>query len=570
MCGIAGIIDWCSPPEELIQQAKSMSNRIRHRGPDASAEWTDIGVAIAHRRLALIDIENGVQPHQSNDKRYVMTYNGEVYNFRELRAELQEKYHFKTDCDTEVVLAAYIEWGINCLPMLNGMFSFFIWDRHEQRGVAARDQLGVKPFLYRYDNGVFRFASEAKALVGEAPKAEAESILEYLIAPCFSGVERSPFQGVKILQPGHAIEVTRKGVTIRKWIDTFNQSSFSKGKPALSRIISDSVKRSLVSDRPVASYLSGGFDSTLITAIAKPQEAFSIRFENQESFNDARSRIVVSDDEPYARLAAKELGVPLTVVNVEDSTLEERIRRISRNNDLLPAWEQEIAQDALASIASKRFRAVLVGDAADETHYGYHFLLDEECCKTPKNLFTRFSTPPISSKYLKNPTEHFNDKYTALIRESGHQDIHAATSYLIVKRWLPRLLHNGDIHAMAYGLEARVPFADTKLVSIAQQVSPSHGMDKSCLKDSTHGLIPSAIHSRKKSALPKSPFGWKVYRQILKRELNSFGDVFSDFLIMDDVIKLIKSETPSEQDQSLLFRLCCLGYWFLHYNVRLR
>ena len=547
-----------------------MSHRIRHRGPDDSAEWGDIGIALAHRRLALIDIENGTQPHHSNDKRYIITYNGEIYNFRELRAELKDKYRFQTDCDTEVVLAAYIEWGIDCLPKLNGMFSFFIWDRFKRKGFAARDQLGVKPFLYRSDNGVFRFASEAKALIDDAPKADAESILEYLIAPCFSGVERSPFESVEIMQPGHAIEVTGEGIISRQWIDVFHQSEFSVNKPDLSRIISDAVKRSLVSDRPVASYLSGGFDSTLITAIAKPQEAFSIRFENQDSFNDAQSRIVISDDEPYARLAAKELGTSLTVVNVEDSTLEERIKRISINNDLLPAWEQEIAQDALALIASKRFRAVLVGDAADETHYGYHFLLDKECCKTPANLFTRFSTPPISSKHLKNPTAYFNDKYTGLIRQSDHQDIHAATTYLIVKRWLPRLLHNGDIHAMAHGLEARVPFADTELVSIAQRISPQNGMDKSCLKDSTHGLIPAAIHSRRKSALPKSPFGWQVYRQILERELNSFEAVFNEFLSMDDIIKLIKSGMPSEQNQSLLFRLCCLGYWSRHYNVRLR
>lgn len=568
MCGIAGIVDWDSPQEDLVRKVSSMSYRIRHRGPDGSGMWSDSGISLAHRRLALLDIENGHQPHRSSDGRYLITYNGEVYNFRELRAELKD-YAFRTDCDTEVVLAAYIQWGTACLPKLNGMFSFFIWDRKRQEGFAARDRLGVKPFVYRRDDGTFQFASEAKALVNDSPKVDPEAILEYLVAPCFSGVERSPFKDIRILQPGHAIKVSRAAIRTEKWIDVFDQPTSSEHQPDLRKTVSAAIERSLISDRPVATYLSGGFDSTLITAIAKPKETFSIQFENQNAFDEARSRIVISDDEPYARLAAELLGIPLTVVKVQDTSLRERMKRIAQNNDLLPAWEQEVAQDALAELASRSFRAIMVGDAADETHYGYHFLLDEECCQRPANLFTRFSKVSIQKKLLKDPVQYFDAKYKRLIKESGHSDMHSATTYLIVKRWLPRLLHNGDIHAMAYGLEARVPFADTELIAIAQSISPKTGMDKSCLRDSVKGLMPEAIRTRQKSALPKSPMGWLEYQRTLREELNSFGDYFNGFLEMDSIIKLVGLDSPSEQDQSLMFRLCCLGYWFKHYNVTL-
>jgi len=213
----------------------------------------------------------------------VIVYNGEVYNFRELRSELSGGFH--TDCDTEVVLRAYQEWGPSCLKRFNGMFAFFIWDRFDKVGFAARDSLGVKPFLYTHEEGAFRFASEAKALIDSSPKIDTESILEYIVAPCFSGVETSPFKGVEILSPGHCMTITESEVRTEQWCHMFGNDSYSVSPPDLREAMVNAVSSTMVADVAVGSYLSGGFDSTLITALAKPDRAFSVSFEDQELFD---------------------------------------------------------------------------------------------------------------------------------------------------------------------------------------------------------------------------------------------------------------------------------------------
>jgi asparagine synthase (glutamine-hydrolysing) len=340
-----------------------------------------------------------------------------------------------------------------------------------------------------------------------------------------------------------------------------------------------------VADVPVGAYLSGGFDSTLVTSLAHREagdslQAFSIRFENQECIDHGRSMIVISNDEPFAIQAAREIGTTLSFTSVADASLAENLDRIARVNDALPAWEQEIAQSALAADASQFFRAILVGDAADETHYGYHFLLDPDICREPARIFQRLFGAPIHPRHLPDPVRHFNEKYLRLIERGGHRwstpdQRTAAMTYLIVKRWLPRLLHNGDIHSMAHGLEARVPFADRDLLALSQRIHPGHGfhngVEKWILRRAARGMLPESIRRRTKSALPKAPNGGTLYRRLLMQSLPESGDMLSEILEMDRLRTLLESDAlPTESEQSLYFRLYCLGRWFNHYQVTWR
>jgi len=263
---------------------------------------------------------------------------------------------------------------------------------------------------------------------------------------------------------------------------------------------------------------------------------------------------VISDDLPFATYAAHELGIQHELVTISQDSLSDRLKRIALQNDLLPAWEQEIAQDALACAASNKYKAILVGDAADETHYGYHFLLN---ARSPAEIISNLSWAPIHKSHLSRPVAYFNEKYQS--------QFNSLTS-LIVKRWLPRLLHNGDIHAMASGLETRVPFADIELLKLAERIDPQSGANKAALRSSSRGLLPEKIRTRKKSALPKAPHGGRVYQKILESQ---FLDIAEHWLDMDTFSRSLKKPLLTEPEQALMFRLAALGHWVEHYNVSL-
>lgn len=585
MCGIAGIVRYGEPADEA--RVARMRRALAHRGPDGSG-LVHLGAAcLAHTRLALVDLAGGAQPMRSSDGRYAITYNGEVYNHRELRAELDGRFRFRSACDAEVVLAAFAVWGEAALARLNGMFAFFVWDAELERGFAARDRLGVKPFAYTFLDGEFAFASEAKALVAAGcapPRAHAESILEYLAAPCFSGVEHSMFDAIDYLQAGERLRVSRAGVERARWWDwslaADGGADAGAHVEALRPRVAQAVSRALRADVPVGLYLSGGLDSTLIAALAARElrpRAFTVEFEDQGGYDYARSTIVGSDDRPFAALAAEALGLEREVCAVERAGLGRDLGALAIINDALPAWEQEFAQHHLARAAARRCKAILVGDAADETHWGYHFLLDDAATRDPGGILERFGAAPIRRDRLADPIAHFAAKYRALIDGAGGRwdtapERRRSTTWLIVKRWLARLLHNGDIHAMAHSLEARVPFADVELLDAAERVPPEVGLrggvEKWALREAARGLVPEAIRARKKSALPKDQRAQAIYQREARAVLDESPLVaeYADRAALRPLLDPARALTEAER--AGLFRVAALGRWALHYGVR--
>ncbi len=593
MCAIAGQIDWSRPADESV--VERMLRTQAHRGPDGSARWAKAGACVGANRLALVDRAGGGQPMVSPDGRYVLVYNGEIYNHAELRTELAGLWPFTTRSDTELLLAALLHWGEAALVRLNGMFSFFLWDSREARGWGARDRLGVKPFVYQWrqseEGGQLRFASEAKALVavdGARPRAHAESILEYLVAPMFSGVEHSMFEGIEHLGAGQLLRVEQGRIETRRWWSIAVPAEADQNDPPsideLRAGVITAVTRTLIADVPLGVYLSGGLDSSLIAAIAVGVQrqcidrAFTVAFSGQAEIDYRRSRIVLSDDEPFAALAANALDLRRQVCPA-NGDLSASLRTLAVVNDALPAWEQELALHHLAHAAGAHVKAVLVGDAADETHWGYHFLLDDEATQSPAAIVRRFGSAPIAKERLADPVAHFAARYQEAAERDGHRwqtvdERRRATTHLIVTRWLGRLLHNGDIHAMSASVEARVPFADIDLLALAARVPPSLGLrsgqEKWALRAAARDLVPEAIRQRRKSALPKDqrPEVELIFRSQARRALAVAHPLLASYLDVPAVERLVDAPGRlDEAERAVLFRVIALGHWAEHYGV---
>lgn len=581
MCGIGGFVDFSRPGSSFAAELPRLLASLRHRGPDAQGMAFLSHAALASARLALLDKAGGAQPWRSREGRFTLVYNGEIWNHLELRQELPD-HPYQSHCDTETLLAAWRHWGEACLPRLGGMFAFFLWDEERQEGWAARDLLGIKPLVFARREQGWVFASEAKALLPwlpGRPRLRRQALLEYLVAPCFSGVETPIFAGLEYLPPGHLLRIDRAGIELRRW-GRFDLAQAEVQDPLLATELHDRLARAAAlasrADATVGIFLSGGLDSTGLAALVRHREerrlpAYTIRFEGQQQFDYRRSRIVVSDDSPFAALAARELDLPHTVVEVPRQQLAADLEQLARINDALPAWEQELALFHLARVASRDCKAVLLGDAADETHWGYHFLLDEEAVSAPAAILRRFAEAPIRREVLADPPAAWGEHYHALCREQGFEfgplrECRLATAQLIVSRWLPRLLHNSDIYTMAFGLEGRVPFGDPQLLALAARVDPGLGLrggeEKYLLRRALANVVPAAILARRKSALPKDQETAAVYQQEAARQLREGPELYAGLLDLPAVLALLEPRRQlAEHQRALLFRLICLGHF---------
>lgn len=570
MCGIGGII---AQEPELEPIARVLMSSMLHRGPDHQATATAEGAAFAHTRLALIDDEGGRQPMQRGP--WTIVYNGEVYNHAQLRAQLREHWDFRTRSDTEVVLAAYSVWGPSALPRLNGMFSFLIFHAPSQTAFAARDRLGIKPFVFAHEQQRFLFASEAKALLKTGlikAKLDDEAVQEYFLAPCFSGVERPVFAGLRYLPPGSWLRYTPRELTVRRWwrpkLATRALAEPQALQAALRKHLQRAVSRALVSDHPIGAYLSGGLDSTSLVALMPTPTCFTIHFEGQSAFDYARAKIVISDDTPFAEEAARALNLRWAIVPAPQRDHLPALRTLAQTNDFLPAFEQELTQHYLAKAAAQHFKAVVVGDAADETHCGYHFLLSKTANQDFRTLLSQFV--PFDPERLG----HLAQKYTSLVEslDCDPKDRVRATTYLILERWLPRLLQNGDIHSMRHSLEQRVPFADSELLdlalSIPAELAYRNGVEKSLLREAVRGLIPESIRRRRKSALPKDQGPTHLYQRALGDLLEDRPECLRAYLPLEPLRKLARPELLlSEAERGLVFRALCFDHFRAHYGV---
>lgn len=497
MCGVAGFVNLNGNPAEPVL-LRRMTDAIIHRGPDGEGIFTDGGLGLGHRRLAIIDLSAaGRQPMQTSDGRFVLSYNGEVYNFQELRTELQAMgYQFRSRTDSEVVLYAWAAWGAKALDRFNGMFAFAIWDRQEQELVLARDRHGIKPLYYAELPQMLLFGSEVKAMLAHpAMRAELdpEALLEYMTFQNFFA-DRTLFQGVKLLPAGSwlTLKVGIKKVAVQRYWD-YAFTEPSKAEPLdqyaeeLDRLFLQAVRRQLVSDVPVSAYLSGGMDSGSITAIAARQignlRTFTIGFDMHSA-----SGIELGFDE---RDAAEHMSYLFKTEHYEmvlkAGDMERVLPRMVWHLEE-PRVGQSYPNFFAAQLASKFGKVVLAGTGGDELFGGYpwryyravvnddfeHYI-DKYYAYWQRlipNTVIRNVFQPIWPKVEKVWTRDiFRDVFSSHAASlTRAEDYINHSLYFEAKTFLHGLLVVEDKLSMAHSLETRVPFLDNDLVNFAMRM----------------------------------------------------------------------------------------------------
>jgi asparagine synthase (glutamine-hydrolysing) len=561
MCGFAGM---CGPAANS-QLADKMLQSILHRGPDGSAMHEDAQIVLAHCRLSVIDLETGDQPMTNEDRSIWVAYNGEIYNFRELRKELEQLgYRFRTTSDTEVLVHGYHAWQDKLLPRLDGMFAFAIWDAPARRLLLARDAIGIKPLHYHFDGATLRFASEIKALLQDPalPRQVDFQSLHWFLNLRFIPSERTLFEGIHRLLPGHALVFQGGTIENKRYVDLTPAPDKNLTEPecldGIRHHLREAVRRQIISDVPLGAYLSGGLDSSAIVAMMSelgvgPIRTFSV------GFNEPTDEL---DD---ARLVAKHFGTEHHELSLQPDPLREYPRVI---------WAAEEPKEnilqgyLLAEFARRGVKVALSGLGGDELFAGYHlhrYLRPADplhglvprgvrrCLNEPLGrLITRMQQKTgmlrldeyrrglelllsigDPSRYyliLRNVWDHHPSAFAQLYGPAWEGRELAGTDTQFARYFQPEIgtateqalwaemntklvddfLMNEDRTSMAHGLEVRVPFLDRDLVrfgmSIPIQLRMRRGRMKALFRKAMAPLLPEETLRKKKWGFSFNPY----------------------------------------------------------------
>jgi asparagine synthase (glutamine-hydrolysing) len=501
MCGIAGIFNLNGEPVSPVTLRK-MTDAIAHRGPDGEGFYIDSFLGLGHRRLAIIDLSPaGHQPMMSSDGQYITSYNGEIYNFQELRAELQARgYHFRSRSDTEVLLYSYIEWGEECVGRFNGMFAFALWDRTRQELFLARDRYGIKPLYYSLQGNAFLFGSEVKAILAHPAyqvDLDKEALLEYFTFQNFF-TDRTLFSGVRLLPAASFMRISLGATGPREpkryWDYHFCESVNPKDEEEyleeLDRLFRQAVQRQLVSDVEVGAYLSGGMDSGSITAVAAMQLPYLKTFTCGFDLHSASGLEVGADERDKAELMSYLFKTEHYEMVLKAGDMERILPKLTWHLEE-PRVGQSYPNFYAAQLAGKFVKVVLSGGGGDELFGGYpwryyravvndsfedyidkYYLYWQRLIpnKAIQRVFQPI-WPEVSHVWTR---DIFRDVFAHYAEElSRPEDYINHSLYFEAKTFLHGLVVVEDKLSMAHSLETRVPFLDNDLVDFAMQV-PVH------------------------------------------------------------------------------------------------
>lgn len=616
MCGITGWIDFTKDLKKETNIISAMTDTLANRGPDGSGIWTDTHVALGHRRLAVIDPAGGAQPMETPERSLqnipyaVITFNGEIYNFRELREELQLLGHqFRTNSDTEVLLRAYLQWKSDFVHKLNGIFAFGIWDQMNEELLLVRDRLGVKPlFYYPITDGVL-FGSEPKAILANPlarARASSEELCNALLFLRTPG--KTPFQGMYELKPGHTLRVRRGNIREECYWRLEARPHTDNVEVTVSKIrelLEDIVDRQMISDVPLCSLLSGGLDSSAVAALAqrvrKKQggeniSTFVVDFVDHTK-NFLADPIRPTPDAPYAREVADFINSHHhTVLLNKENLLDTKVR-----DAVLNAWDLpynfgdlDVSLYLLFAEIRKHATVALSGEAADELFGGYLWFSDEKAIQAetfpwlklgahrgldPSALFQ-----PWFIDKLRLP-EYQNDLYQSALSEVSYLPGESQKerrlreiSHITMTRWLPILLDKKDRMSMAVGLEGRVPFCDHRLVeyvfNIPWEMKSAFPQEKGLLRAAVSDLLPESVLKRKKAAYPSIQNA--EYDRRLVSQLKSIMDnryaALHNFLSVQGIDRLVAksvNQNLSEFERILVESTVRLDAWITKYRVEI-
>jgi asparagine synthase (glutamine-hydrolysing) len=549
MCGIAGVFHFASDAPVDAGAVARMNALLRHRGPDDEGLWAEGRVALGNRRLAIIDRAHGAQPMGNDDGTVWITYNGELFNFEALRGELEKVgYRFRTHSDTEVILRAYEAWGARCVERFNGQFAFAIFDGRAPGGerlFLARDPMGIAPLHYAAADGRFAFASEAKALLDHPlrpPAADGTAIAElFLCGTLFDG--RTLFEGVRTLPPGCAMTVTAEGpATRRYWAFPLHAAVPEAEDPAradpacyygerMLPLLDDAVRLRLVGEVPLGMMLSGGLDSSTISAMAAravdgPIQTFTLDFPNRWKGQDR--------DSHYAEVMAETLGARHHAFWVDGGAYYDVLEKLCWHLER-PFNKGAASMYLFYERVKDHATVILTGEGADELFAGYvgssGLGLDDIMATGEVRFFPwaphwRESLALFSDDFraAHRPQEVFESRLADSLAAAQTDDLLNRALYLYANHFLTELIELHDRTSLAFGVETRLPFMDHRFIDLVAPM-PSDlkwrdGETKYLFKRAVEGLLPPEILHRKKAHMPIPRDPVSLLRQVqLTREL---------------------------------------------------
>lgn len=613
MCGITG---WVHFERNLTGErgiVREMAETLSKRGPDENNLWGGEHVLFGHKRLIVVDPEGGRQPMsiQHEGKSYTICYNGELYNTEDLRDVLRGKgYTFRGHSDTEVLLTSYIEWKEECVDHLNGIFAFAVWDEQEGRVFLARDRLGVKPLFYTEKDGGLLFASEIKALLAH-PDIEPEIDLQGLKEVLGLGPSRTPghgvFRGVQELRPAFAMSFGPEGV--KKWRywnvkSEKHTDSFEETVEKVRFLVMDAIKRQLVSDVPLCTFLSGGLDSSAITAVAancyrdegKGQlHTYSIDYEgNDEHFkaNDFQPNA----DAYWIDQMTQEFGTVHHRCVIDQEKLKDYLTQAVLVRDLPGMADVDSSLLWFCEEIKQDFTVGLSGECADEIFGGYpwfHRSDDFNRRGFPWMRSTEERQGLLKEEWRNklNLEEYVLARYEDTVEETplleGESDEEAKRRqmfYLNQLWFMTTLLDRKDRMSMGASLEVRVPFADHRLVeyawNIPWEMKHHEGREKGLLRKALEGILPDEVLYRKKSPYPKThhPKYTELVREWLSEILEDETSVLHTLFEEEKLKDIVQSGGAAFQTPwygqlmtgpQLLAHLAQIHVWFKTYNIKI-
>lgn len=584
MCGIVGFYSEEKNKEAVI---KKMADRIKHRGPDGEGYYTDEKIALGHRRLSIIDLSGGSQPMYTEDKKLVVVFNGEIYNYLELKEELKD-YEFKTSSDTEVLLHGYREWGEDLPKKLRGMFAFAIWDKENETLFMARDHFGIKPLYYykKENSNEMAFASEIKAFL-EYPKFE-KKVNKKLIGPflsfSFTPTNETLFEGVYRLLPGTSMKIKNGEIEIKQYYDIeFDEKdySFENLVEEISETMKDSVKHHMLADVEVGSFLSSGIDSSYMVSLARPDKTYTVGY----------------DDPRYSEIEyAKDLTNMLGITNVSKKiTKEEWLEAIPKffyHMDEPSSDPSAISLYFVSKLASKDVKVVLSGEGADEFFGGYNYYREEVDMKFYNKipypirhlLAVIFEAlPEVKGRnFIVRRGKRLEDEYVGVSKIFSEKERKKVLncedniknrdivkplmdkckngSTLVkmqavdIRNWLLNdILLKCDRMTMASSIEGRTPFTDKEVFNLAKTIPVEYKVTKDntkvALREAAKKDIPNEAYKKKKLGFPVPIREWmkadEFYNEI-KRAFNE--DFVKEFFNQKYILKLLEEHRSGKKD----------------------
>ena len=544
MCGITGFCDFTDhfltkEPyyEKLLRE---MGETLAHRGKDNSGEFLREHIGLSHARLSIRDITGGALPMTRNRgeytqaHEYAILYNGKIYNSGELIPELKRAgYSFETASDTEVILYAYMHFGAEFVSKLNGVFAFAIWDQSRETLLLYRDRIGTKPLFYTLEENTLIFGSEPKSLF-KHPKATPRINMDSLREVLGVGPAHTPgngvFVGLKEVLPGHYISFSRYGLINHTYWDliaTPHVDSYSDTVDKVSFLVRDAIKRQMISDTPICTFLSGGIDSSIVTAIVsnylkergETLNTFSFDFEENDKYFQSNA-FQPERDTLYVDIMRKRYSTNHTFLECPQATLSDLLYASVDARDVPGMTDVDASLLYFCSLVVKHNKVALTGECADEIFGGYPWFYRKELLNqdgfpwsSDMNARTAFLNEDLYKQlelkeYSHARYEETIKKAPLLEGESAEETRRRQIGYLNIKWFMQTLLDRMDRTGMYSGLEARVPFADHRIMeyvfNVPWEMKYQNGVEKALLRDATKDLLPEEILHRKKSPYPKT------------------------------------------------------------------